>query len=140
MYGTICGTVGKDAELKALPSGTTILEFSVVENAWTGKETSTWYRCNLFGKRAEALQNKLLKGTKVSVIGQSYEDVWVNNLNDEVKSLKCKVTDVVIQKYADGDQPRESSAPPAERQAPPASGPTHSTPAGRERFEDDIPF
>lgn len=137
MYGTIVGTIGKDSKLKVLDSGAQILEFSIVENAWVGSEKSTWYTCSMFGKRGAQLEAKLVKGCKVSVIGQSYMDEFTNHDNDTVKSLRCKVTDVVIQKFAgsesssggyNGNSVPNSSAPP--------SAPTER----KERFEDDIPF
>lgn len=140
MYGTIIGTIGADAELKMSASGTSILEFSIVENAWVGEEKATWYRCTLFGKKAESLQNYITKGKKASVFGQSYLDKWIGSAGDERTTLKCKVSDIVLQSRNEGSNSVQStheyqSSPRASTQQP-----RNTNRDGVERFEDDIPF
>ena len=136
MYGTVIGRVGQDSELKSTANGTSILEFSVVEDAWAGEKKSTWYKCSLFGKKAESLQNLIKKGAAVSVIGQSYLDEWENNEGIAIKTLRCSVKDVVIQKYADSDQPARSTSAQTDTRKQTSAPPLKQ----QERFEDDIPF
>jgi single-strand DNA-binding protein len=71
LIGTLAGNIGNDAELKAIPNGT-VCEFSVASSRKDkgGKETTQWVRCSLFGKRGEALQKYLTKGSRVTVIGE----------------------------------------------------------------------
>lgn len=72
----VVGRLGRDAEMKFMPSGEAALQFSVASdrtyNDKTGarmKET-TWMRCQMFGKGAEAINNFLTKGTVVLVEGR----------------------------------------------------------------------
>jgi len=72
----LAGNVGKDAKLNhpQQGSGDAVLNFSLaVDN---GKDRdgnsrpATWYDCAIWGKRAEALEKHILKGTKLSVSGR----------------------------------------------------------------------
>lgn len=69
---SLVGTLGRDAELKILASGQSILSFNVANNTGFGdKKKTTWYRVSLFGKRAEgSLKNYLLKGQQVFISGE----------------------------------------------------------------------
>lgn len=70
----IAGTVGKDAELRRTQAGDPVLGFSVAVSNGKDKNgnwrDSTWYDCSLWGKRAEALQGMITKGTKLAVTGR----------------------------------------------------------------------
>ncbi len=66
---SVRGNVG-NVELKALPSGDPVLEFSLASNdKIKGVESTTWVRCAVFGKRAEALAKVIEKGTSLLVVG-----------------------------------------------------------------------
>lgn len=72
----LAGNLGSDAELKYFEgSGNSVLNFSVATTEkWKDrdgnkKEKTNWHRCQLNGKRAEALAQYLTKGTKVLVTG-----------------------------------------------------------------------
>lgn len=68
---TISGNLGRDAELRSTNSGDQICSFSVgVKQGWGDKASSNWFRCNLWGKRAESINGKLTKGLKVVVVGE----------------------------------------------------------------------
>lgn len=73
---TIVGNVGREPELKYLPSGAMVVEFSVAVNRKRGQaEATNWYRVSAFGKLAETLdklteQGALVKGKSVLVAGQ----------------------------------------------------------------------
>jgi single-strand DNA-binding protein len=67
---TITGNVGKDAEIRRAGNDN-VCSFSVgVQQGWGDKKSTNWFRCNLWGKRGEALHPYLLKGTKVAVQGE----------------------------------------------------------------------
>lgn len=67
---TITGTLGRDSELKSLPSGTQVLEFSVAVNDGFGDKKKTyWWKCKLFGDRAAKLEQYFLKGTRLLIQG-----------------------------------------------------------------------
>lgn len=68
---TVCGNVGSDGEIRVLAKGDPVLNFSVAhsDKDREGKETTTWIRCAIFGKRAEALAPHITKGKAVTVVG-----------------------------------------------------------------------
>lgn len=64
----IAGGLTRDAVLRRTQAGDPILGFSVGVSEGRDKP-STYFDCSLFGKRGEALEQYLKKGSKVAVIG-----------------------------------------------------------------------
>ena len=65
---SISGNLTRDAELRSTAGGTSVLQFSVAvnerrKNSQTGEweDYPNYIDCTLFGKRAEALQQRLSK-------------------------------------------------------------------------------
>ena len=76
-----CGNLVRDAELKALPTGTKVLNFTVAVNEsrrrgdeW--EDYPNYFDCVVYGARAEPLSRYLHKGTKVAVDGRLHQDRW----------------------------------------------------------------
>lgn len=66
----IAGNLGKDATLRRTQGGDPVLGFSVAVEERSGQEKRTlWFDCSLWGKRGEALEQYLTKGTRVAVSG-----------------------------------------------------------------------
>lgn len=75
---TLSGNIGSDAVLRSTNSGDQVLGFSVgVRQGFKEGAPTVWHRCSVWGKRAENLKDRLLKGVKVFVTGEltigSYE-------------------------------------------------------------------
>lgn len=70
----ISGAVGKDAVLRRTQSGDAILGFSLAvdngKDASGNKRPATWFDCSIWGKRAESLEQHIVKGSKLSIIGR----------------------------------------------------------------------
>jgi single-strand DNA-binding protein len=67
---TIAGNIGKDAELRSTQGGDKVAGFSVAVESREGKEKTTiWFDVSIWGKRAEALSQYLIKGIRVAVSG-----------------------------------------------------------------------
>lgn len=64
----IAGGLTRDAVLRRTQGGDPILGFSVGVSEGRDKP-STYFDCSLFGKRGEALEQYLKKGSKVTVCG-----------------------------------------------------------------------
>lgn len=68
----IAGTVGKDAQLRNAGQDK-VLSFSLAvdngKDAQGNRRESTWYDCSLWGKRAEALERHITKGSKLTLQG-----------------------------------------------------------------------
>jgi single-strand DNA-binding protein len=75
MYNKIAliGNLGRDAELSYTSSGTALLRFSMaVKSGYGDNEKTAWVSCTLFGARAEALTDHMVKGKLVYVEGELY--------------------------------------------------------------------
>ena len=130
---TICGNLGKDVELKFLPSGDPIANFSVADSQGKDKQ-SIWWNCTIFGKRAESLSPYLTKGAVVTVVGSVSEREWTDKDGNKRKSMDVRVNDIALQ----GGRKEASEAP---RQAAPAQRPAQRQMANDMPFDDiDIPF
>ena len=76
------GNIAKDPELKTIPNGESVLNFSVGANEhWKNKsgekqERCEWFNCSLFGKRADALAPYLKKGSRVLIEGKLRTDKY----------------------------------------------------------------
>lgn len=70
----LAGNVGRDAKLNHPQNGDPVLNFSIaVDNGKDRDGNSrapTWYDCSLWGKRGEALEKHITKGTKLTVSGR----------------------------------------------------------------------
>ena len=126
---TIAGQLGKDAEVRYLANGDAVSNFSVADSQ--GKDKLTiWWRCSLFGKRAESLAPYLMKGQAVTVSGTVTEREYQKD-GATLKAMEIRVNDVAL-------QGGKRDAAPAPRQA----APQKAAPSGFDSMDDDsdIPF
>lgn len=70
------GNLGRDAELKVLPSGTAVVNWSMGVKGSRKDAETVWLKCALFGARAEKLAQYLMKGQKVFVRGEGKLRSW----------------------------------------------------------------
>jgi len=125
---TIAGTIGKDAEMRHLPEGTAVASFSVADSQGRDKPT-IWWRCAMFGKRAESLQQYLRKGVKVTVSGVITEREWTDKDGQKRTGQDVRVNDIALQ----GDGQQAKAAPTTSPKSAPAG-------SGFDDMTDDIPF
>lgn len=77
---TVVGRLGRDPEMRYMPSGDPVTSFSVAtDRGWTDKngqkqKETTWFRVSVFGKQAEATNQYLSKGKMVLVEGRLRAD------------------------------------------------------------------
>ncbi len=81
----ISGNLTRDPELRATPSGTSVLALGVaVNDRRKNQETGQWedvpnfFDVTIFGARAEALSRFLSKGSKVAIEGRLRWHQWEN--------------------------------------------------------------
>ena len=102
------GTVGRDAEVRHLPSGQAVLNVTVANNIGFGEKQQTlWIRCAVWGKRAEGqLHNYLKKGQQVFVSGELTQSEYRANDGTTKTSLElnANILDLVGKKN-DSNQP-----------------------------------
>jgi single-strand DNA-binding protein len=129
----IAGQLGKDAETRYLPNGDPVTSFGVADSQGRDKPT-IWWRCSLFGKRAESLAPYLLKGQAVTVSGTVTEREYTDKDGAQKKAMEVRVQDVALQ----GGK-REGAAPA--RAPAPAPAQSRAPAGGFEDMDDgDIPF
>lgn len=130
---TVCGNIAKTAELRAIPSGDQVAQFSVADNQIGKDKQAIFWNCSLFGKRAASLVDYLQKGTAVTVVGQVAQREYVNKDGQTVKAMEIRVSDIALQGGKRDESPRAPQ--PATRQAPKAQN------SGFDDFPDsDVPF
>jgi single-strand DNA-binding protein len=82
---TLVGNLGRDPEMRYLPSGDPVTNFSMATSEkWTGQdgqknERTIWWRVSCFGKQAEIVNEYLKKGRKVLVEGTMVADPKTGN-------------------------------------------------------------
>lgn len=74
---TILGNLGRDPEMRYLPSGDAIANIAVAtsfkskdKNTGEAKETTEWHRISFFGKLAEIVGQYMKKGSSIYVEGR----------------------------------------------------------------------
>jgi single-strand DNA-binding protein len=134
---TVAGNVARDAEVRYLANGDAVANFSVADNTGKDKPAIFW-NCQLFGKRAEALQQYIRKGDKITVAGSITERAWNDKDGTPRKTMEIRVSEVALQ----GGKPRDDEPAPAPQRAaaprPPARAPAPAT--GFDDMDSDIPF
>lgn len=127
---TIAGNISQEAEIKYLPNGDAVATFSVADNMGKDKGAIFW-RCSLFGKRAESLSQYLLKGIAVTVSGSVAEREWTDKEGSKRKSMDVRVNDIALQGGKRDAAPTQQ-APQRQAQKP--------APSGFDDKDDDIPW
>jgi single-strand DNA-binding protein len=114
------GTVGKNAEVRHLPSGQAVLSVSIANHVGFGEKRQTiWILVSLWGKRAEgSLKNFLVAGQEFFVSGELTLREYQANDGTMKTSLDVNATTI------DLVGKREESAPINERPVPAVKRPT----------------
>jgi single-strand DNA-binding protein len=132
---TMIGHLGKDPELKFLPTGTALCSFSLavnnrqkVEGEW--KDVPMWFKVRLWGKSAEKVSQSLSKGSPCLVNGRLSIEQWTSGEGKNMTSLVIDSTECTFlgdRPQGNAERPRAATAPAPTTEAPSIS-------------DDDIPF
>jgi single-strand DNA-binding protein len=151
----LIGNLGKDPEMRYLPSGEAVATFSIAtteqwkDKAGAKQERTDWHRIEFFGRIAEVCGEYLKKGSSVYVEGRVQYDQWDDKVSGEKKfSTKIKGERMTMLGGKAGmgggsdasmDDGMNQSTPsqPSSRPAAPSRP---SKPSKMDDFEDDIPF
>jgi single-strand DNA-binding protein len=125
---TVAGNVSQEAEVRFTPGGDAVANFSVADNQGKDKDALFW-RCSLFGKRAESLSTYLVKGQAVTVSGTVSKRDWTDKDGNKREQYDIRVNDVALQGG------RKEASPPQER-APAKAKPTPNF----SDMDQDVPF
>jgi len=101
---TIIGNLTKEPELKALPSGTKVVNFSVATNrTWKDaqgikQEDVEFHNVIVFGKQAETVKQYFNKGDQIFIEGRLQTRSW------EVEGKKNYRTEIVLESFQFGNK------------------------------------
>lgn len=132
----IVGRLGKDAELRYIPSGTAVCNLAIAYNYGKkqpdGKKLSQWAELALWGKQAESLAQYLKKGGRVSVIASDpHMEIFTRADGTQGSKLVAQVINIELL----GDSQQVFEPAPTEQKAQPKQRDNFDTP-----YDDDIPF
>jgi single-strand DNA-binding protein len=88
----VVGHLGRDPEMRYLPSGTPVTSFSIATTRkWSDaegqpQEKTTWFRVSVFGKQAEVCNQYLAKGRLVLVAGEIDASAWSDKTTGEARA------------------------------------------------------
>ncbi len=138
----LVATCGKDPEMKSMPNGNAVANFSVAtseswKDAQGNKQESTeWHRCVAFGKLAEIIGQYVRKGSKVYLEGKLKTRQW------EQDGQKRYATEVLVSEMQMLDsKPAGQSEAPVRQDVSTQPRQAGNTKPAFDDFEDtDLPF
>ena len=157
----IVGNLGKDPEVRYMPSGSAICNITVATSRqWKDKtsgdkqEETEWHRITFFDRMAEIAGEYLKKGRPVYVEGRLRTRKYTDKDGVEKYSTEIVATDMQLLGSRDGggggsgyDDDSGSAAPapaarsaPPQRSAPPPKPAASKSSTGFDDMDDDIPF
>src|ERR1700733_11579451 len=146
----LLGNVGKDPEVKILPSGLAVATFSIAtserfkDKGGEFQDRTEWHNLVAFGKVAEIIRDYVKKGAKLYVEGSLRTQSW----DDKTSGQKRHRTEIVVNDISllsgrgegesggGGSYNRASSSSYDQR----SSGPADDLVGSTEITDDDIPF
>ncbi len=143
----IIGNLGRDPEMRYMPSGDAICNFSLATtDTWKDKngekqEKTEWHRISMFGKLAEIAGEYLKKGSQVYVEGRIQTRKWTNKEGQDQYTTEI-VADKMQMLGSRSGSGGGNSFEVVEKPAADASSAKAAAKSGGDfdNFEDDIPF
>lgn len=137
----LVGNLGRDPELRYLPNGDAVANFSIATTeTWKDKEgnkqeATEWHRISFFGRLAEVCGQYLKKGSAVYIEGSIRTRKWTDSEGQDRYSTEIRGDRMQMLggRPEGGDTPKPQ---PAQQQKPQPAQQTGNF----NDFEDDIPF
>ncbi|HYU32522.1 MAG TPA: single-stranded DNA-binding protein [Thermoanaerobaculia bacterium] len=147
----LIGNLGKDPEMRSLPSGQPVASFTLATSRrWRDKngqkqEQTEWHQIVIFGKQAEIAGQYLTKGKQIYVEGRIQTRSWDDRQTGEKKYRTEIICDNFQMLGGRGGGGEFEAAGPAASTGGGASyggGPSYDDQSGGggEPEDDDIPF
>ncbi len=108
---TIVGNLGRDPEMRNLPSGDTIADFSVAtterRRGSDGQlhDQTTWFRVSAFGKLAETACQYLRKGSYLYVDGTLVQRDYIDREGQQRQALEVRARELRMLDRKDDNAP-----------------------------------
>lgn len=135
----LIGNLGRDPELRSLPSGQAVAQFSIATSRrWKDRDgnqqdETEWHNLVLFGRQAEIANQYLRKGRQIHVEGRLRTRSW----EDQQSGQKRYMTEIVVESFQMLGQ-RDDGGERQERGS--GGGYQGEAVAPGQDFDDDIPF
>ena len=137
------GNLGRDPEVKYLPSGDAVCNFSIATTeTWkdkaTGdkKEATEWHNISTFGKLAEICGQYMKKGSQVYIEGSLKTRKWQDKEGNDRYTTEIRATEMRMLGSRSNESGNDTPAAPKADKAPAAAGGG----SGFDDLESDIPF
>ena len=136
----LIGNLGKDPEIRYMPNGDPVANFSVATNeVWNDKsgqrqERTEWHRVEVFGKPAQVVRDYLTKGRQVYLEGQIRYEEFTDKDGNKRNVTRIRVSGPGSKLVLLGGGGRGEGGP---------AGPRSGESAPSEEFhatDDDVPF
>ena len=135
----LSGFVGNAPELRFTPNGKSVATFSVyTRERWTGSDGATHektqrHQITAWATQAEFAQQRLVKGTRVQIIGRIDQQSWGEGTQRQYKTVLV-ATEIVLISFAAPEEQPNDVAPAGEEvesalDADPASETAETAPA-----------
>jgi single-strand DNA-binding protein len=149
----LLGNVGKDPEIRSLPSGQAVASFSIAtsdrykdkQDQW--QDRTEWHNLVAFGKLADIIRDYVKKGNKLYVEGSLRTSSW----DDKTSGQKKYKTEVIVSDISllsgrgeggeggsGGSYTKSSNTASFDQRTPAPAGDDYAHSA--EITDDDIPF
>lgn len=141
----IIGRLTRDPELKALPNGTSVCNFSIATNRnWTDKQGEKkqkveFHNIVAFAKTADLVNTFLFKGSEALIEGRIQTRSWEGKTGG--KQYRTEIVAESVQfgaKPSNQDRSQESQA--ETQSTPETTTELPSEPTGEDFTEQDLPF
>ena len=158
----LVGNLGKDPEMRYLPSGDAVANFSVAttekfkDKNGSMQEHTEWHRISFFGRQAEIAGEYLKKGSPVYIEGSIRTNKWKDKegqdrYTTEIRGDRMQLlgsrggSENMAREPAGASMGGGGGSGSGEKRAAPASSSSSSTSAnkkggGFDEMDDDIPF
>lgn len=144
----IIGNLGRDPEVRYMPSGGAVTTLSLATSeSWKDKQSgetqehTEWHRVVMFNRLAEIAGEYLRKGSKLYIEGSLRTRKWQDKSGQEKYTTEIVASEMQM---LDGRGASGATSPGGFEAAEPMgqSGSKASAPAstGADAFDDDIPF
>lgn len=101
---TLIGHLGRDPEMKYLPSGVAVTNFSVAGSGYD-RTKSEWFNCSAFGKLGELCNQWLTKGRQVYLEGELSSRAYETQGGEHRYALDINVSDIQFLGSGGSDEP-----------------------------------
>lgn len=115
----INGNVTRDPDMRVLPTGTSVTKLGIANNRSYKKgeewcEETSFFNVVVFGKLAEFVNEKCLKGTPIQVFGRIKQDRWEKDGEKksavEIVAESVRVLAKFEKRATDGDGPAPTAS------------------------------